>query len=859
VVVQDRVHRQIVWLGLKVGQKVGAKAQPHGEGPGRQAGEHAVIKAAAIAQPVAARRIAHAGHKQQRGVNHLGVFGLENAVSIFFHWAAGVPGMKSHGFVNFVHHRQSNLSQARLFDEFAVFFPAVQGWQGVKFPLDRPVGPDHRVRAAHQPDAHDLLQGCHPGLPIRQSQALLNQLLAQGFFLKRPFFIRVIHNLHMQFRTILTLITAASALCSAPLAALAAPSGTSAADEVLLEMNQAFKKGQSKRLSELLPRAQGHVLEPWAAYWELRARLESASADEVAAFFKRYQGTYQEDRLRNDWLLLLGQRRDWSSFVVEAPQYRMKDDREVRCYTLAMEHILAGVDMSSEVKDQWYPQKEAGEGCALAAQVHFDNQQLRPTDIWRKARLALEARQIKALRQAIAIVAPQADGAVSDLLAKPEPFLAKLKPASQRQTQELAVLALIRLADSSPDDAASLLQTQWAKQLDAQQRAWAWGAIGKQAAQKLSPDALNLFANASPADMSDEHLAWRTRAALRLGKWREALEALQAMGPQASSDATWVYWRARALQATAKTEPEQQQARQLLQSIASVRGFYELLAQEELGLPMVPPPAPEPLTTAEKEAARANPGLQRALAAIDLGLRPEGVREWNYTINLHQSGGLTDRELLAAADLACQHEVWDRCINTSERTKGVIDLTQRFPMPHKQAVLERSRAIGLDPAYVYGLIRQESRFVTDARSGVGASGLMQVMPATARWTAKKIGLTDFKPNQITERDTNIAIGTGYLKLVLDDFAGSMPMAAAAYNAGPGRPRSWRGQSGAPVMEAAIWAENVPFTETRDYVKKVLANTTIYAAMISGKTQSLKARLGQIGPRDGAATDNKDLP
>jgi soluble lytic murein transglycosylase len=169
--------------------------------------------------------------------------------------------------------------------------------------------------------------------------------------------------------------------------------------------------------------------------------------------------------------------------------------------------------------------------------------------------------------------------------------------------------------------------------------------------------------------------------------------------------------------------------------------------------------------------------------------------------------------------------------------------------------VKRSTAIGLDPAYVYGLIRQESRFIMDARSGVGASGLMQVMPATARWTAKKIGMDSFTPDQLNDRDTNIAIGTGYLKLVLDDFGGSMALAAAAYNAGPGRPRAWRN---GPVMEAAIWAENVPFTETRDYVKKVLSNTTVYAAVLSGQPQSLKARLGQVGPA-GASEINKELP
>ncbi|MCB2030960.1 MAG: lytic transglycosylase domain-containing protein, partial [Rhodoferax sp.] len=194
---------------------------------------------------------------------------------------------------------------------------------------------------------------------------------------------------------------------------------------------------------------------------------------------------------------------------------------------------------------------------------------------------------------------------------------------------------------------------------------------------------------------------------------------------------------------------------------------------------------------------------------------------------------------------------------TSERTRAFIAMEQRFPMPLHDAVISRAREIGLDPSYVYGLIRQESRFLMDARSGVGASGLMQVMPATARWTARKIGMDDFKSHQIYDRDTNITIGTAYLKLALDDFAGSMPLAAAAYNAGPGRPRSWRN---GPVIEAAAWAENIPFNETRDYVKKVLSNTTNYAALITGKPQSLKSRLGMVGPRPAAAPDvNKDLP
>lgn len=243
--------------------------------------------------------------------------------------------------------------------------------------------------------------------------------------------------------------------------------------------------------------------------------------------------------------------------------------------------------------------------------------------------------------------------------------------------------------------------------------------------------------------------------------------------------------------------------------------------------------------------------------AIAIGLRPEGNREWNYSTNLHTPGGMNDRELLAAADLACQRQVWDRCINTSDRTKEVIDFEQRFPMPLREIVVRRAGEIKLDPAYVYGLIRQESRFIMDARSHVGASGLMQVMPATAKWTAKKIGMTSFTPEQITDKEVNVAIGTGYLKLVLDDFEGSMAMAAAAYNAGPSRPRNWRN---GPVLEAAIWAENVPFQETRDYVKKVLSNTTNYAAILTRQPQSLKTRLGQVGPRNSNMVEvNPDLP
>ncbi len=646
-----------------------------------------------------------------------------------------------------------------------------------------------------------------------------------------------------------------------------------AEDQVVADMAQAFRQGDRKRLAQLLPLASGHVLESWAAYWELKSRLSEASADELEVFFKRYAGSYQEDRLRNDWLLLLGQRRDWASFAAQYPKFRMADDRELRCYALLVEPVSAAMDpgqnagqnmgqnagqnMGEELRRNWYAQRDASDGCQLAAGRLLALQKISEPDIWRKARLAIEANRPRVARSAVELIAPELGGAVGELGENPVKFLHTKATAARGQSQ-LVVLALLKIASKDASAAADLMDGKWAAQLSQEERDWVWGSIGRQAAMKLSPSAPGYFAKVhQERNLGDDALGWKVRAALRAGDWGAVGPAIGAMSDEAQRDSTWVYWRARALLANRPTEAQRLEARKRFEEIAGVRGFYEQLALEELGQRITVPPKPAVLSAEERSAARQNQGLLRGLYAIRMGLRSEGTREWNYSTNLHQPGGMDDRALLAAADLACQQEVWDRCINTSERTKGVIDAAQRYPMPHHDSVLRRSREIGIDPAYVYGLIRQESRFIMDARSGVGASGLMQVMPATARWTAKKIGMSGFTLDQLHDRETNITIGTAYLKLALDDFDASLPLAAAAYNAGPGRPRNWRN---GPQLEAAIWAENVPFSETRDYVKKVLANTTNYAALLSGQPQSLKARLGTVGPRAATQAEaNPDLP
>ena len=661
---------------------------------------------------------------------------------------------------------------------------------------------------------------------------------------------------------------------SAPLSSLYSLSSgerNTTGDNAVIDMAQAFKRGDRKRLSATLGYASGHPLEPWAAYWELRARLDEASYNEVRDFFKRYAGTYQEDRLRNDWLLMLGQRREWDTLLDEYPYYRMRDDKELQCYYLLAQFIQLGPqaqsDTSELVLQNWQSLRDADDGCTLAVDRLYDARKISELDIWRKLRVATEYNQARLAKNALKIIDPKFLPDLEDIFKNPARFLSQPILAPNRPRDELITAALIRLSASDPAEATRQLLNRWISHLSSEQRTWVWAVAGKEAALKGDPKALEYFEHASPdKDIgNDELLAWKVRVALRFDvrpRWEMIEQATLAMSSNAQREPAWTYWRARALlQKKPQTAQNAQDAQTLFNSIAGVKGFYEQLALEEMGQKITSPVRTEPLRQQEINSVKANPALRRALYAINLGLRSEGTREWNYATNLVDNrgkiGGMSDRELLAAASYACELEVWDRCVNAAERAP-TVDAALRFPMPFKDLIFARTKEIGLDPAYVYGLIRQESRFVMDARSNVGASGLMQIMPKTASWTAKKMGLINFKPESLSSRDVNITIGTGFLKLVLDSFDGSMPMAAAAYNAGPSRVRQW--QKGSTV-EGAIWAESLPFNETRDYVKKVLANTVNYQALITSEPQSLKVKLGTVGPSDGARglIENPDLP
>ena len=579
-------------------------------------------------------------------------------------------------------------------------------------------------------------------------------------------------------------------------------------------------------------------------YYVLKSKIRTANVNEINDFLKKYEGSAIADRLRNDWLLVLGQRGDWVNFDIQFPQFVVADDSQVKCYALRSKAIKQQ-KITSEARALLTSSKQYGEGCYTLVSYLVEQQQFTDADVWAQIRIAAESSSTSVAKK-LAGLLNVPEKRVVEAFDKPMNVL-KAVAISDKTSRELYLIALGRVAKTDPEKAVSALTQQMPK-LSTTDKAQGWAHIALQAAQKLQPEALTYWLRADGASLSIEAYQWRIRSALRAGDWRVVKNGVNAMPAELKNDPTWIYWYGRALQ----NEGKKEEAQTVFASIADQMHFYGQLAMEERGQKIGIPVFAKSIKAEEVSEIGKNPNLQRALKFYALNCRFEGTREWNWALR-----SLSEREHLVAAELARENNFLDRMVNTSDRTKSELDFNQRYPTPFSDSMYKATQSLGLDMAWVYGLIRQESRFVMNAKSHVGASGLMQLMPNTARYVAKKIGLGNFVPNQVNDVETNIALGTNYLNMVLTDLGGSQALASAAYNAGPGRPRAWRA-SLTRTVEGAIFAETIPFSETRGYVKNVLSNATYYAALLEKKPQSLKARLGVVAPKGLSATDS-DLP
>ena len=624
-----------------------------------------------------------------------------------------------------------------------------------------------------------------------------------------------------------------------------------AGDTDVLAAKEAAQKAQWKALELLRVRLAGHPLEAYPAYWLLAGTLDRAAAPDVQAFLARYPDGPLAESLRREWLKGLGATSQWDLFRAEHPKL-VGDDPEIACYALQERLARADAEAASEARALFVSGREAPGACdpvfaALAASKHIGK-----AEAWERIRKTLSANLVRDAKRAASLLSP-ADASFDKLVdraaADPGGFLAKEKEPATRAAREATYFALERLARHKSDEAAQRLEKLAAK-LPREDARYAWGRIAYQGAMNHEPQALQWYANAGDTPLTDVQVAWRARAALRAGDWKMVLSAIQALSPEEAREPTWRYWRARALRALGETEA----AEGLLKGLARETNFYGLLAADDLGTLAPPAWAGWQPEAADLDRVRAIPGLARAFVLYRVGLDNEGLREWLWAVR-----GLSDKDLLAAAEAARLAGIPDRAINTADRTVQFHDYAQRYPVPHRDAMAAAARQWNVDEALVYGIIRQESRFMPHARSRVGAMGLMQLMPTTARWVARQIPVQPFDAAMLVRPEVNVHMGSYYFRRVLTDL-GDQILATAAYNAGPGRARRWRDER---PLEGAIYAETIPFNETRDYVKKVFTNLWFYSHRLKGQAASMKQLLGTVpgraGDAPGAAAVSAALP
>ncbi len=578
-----------------------------------------------------------------------------------------------------------------------------------------------------------------------------------------------------------------------------------------------------------------YALYPYLQYWRISRDIRSANDADVADFLASQPGTWLAERLRADWLKELGRRELWPAYLPEYARLASPDMTH-RCYARRAELAMGNMTHLREAVSLWYTGSDSPSACTpLFSQLIFLGY-LSQEDIWRRLRLTLLAGN-PGVAKSVGTALPaelRPDSAAIDSAGRDAAALLQSGrlDLARRADREVMLYALALLSKLDPDKAASLLEVTGTR-LPELDRHTAWGLVASRAAWLHHPKALAWFQRAGTLALSDAQREWWVRAALRAGQWRQVFEVINSMGDDAQGQAVWRYWKGRALKRLGQTYA----ANALFGPLSSEFNYHGQLAAEELGSSVANPVANIRVGGEEIQRAAKDPAIARALALHSLGLRAEATDEWRWAIRNDD-----DRQLLAAAELARQQEWFDRAISTAEKTREQHNFDLRFLTPFRELASTSAREYQLDEAWVYGVIRQESRFVLEARSGTGAMGLMQLMPETARWIARKLGVLRFKVHDANGAETNIKFGVYYLRTLLDALSNQVVLATAAYNAGPRRAQRWRDNQ---ALEGAIYIESIPFGETRDYVKNVMSNAMFYAARFGQASSLLKDRLGAI--------------
>ena len=658
-------------------------------------------------------------------------------------------------------------------------------------------------------------------------------------------FRRIINTTYrLKLRALVLLLSLAAVLFSTSASALSDAILFQHAREAYNNRNESALAEDAKQL-----RMQQYPLAPYADYWLMLLKLDQARDEEVQNFLAKYIDIPFSDRVRGEWLKKLAKQGNWQSFFSEYADLQ-HEDVALQCYALLGHAQIGDINITDASKSLWMSTADLPANCNILFDLLQKTGVLTQDDIWMRFRSALQEGKLS-FAKTIAARLPDIDSSeikwldvanqTPQLILEDKFVLKKDIGIDKRFVIELQFFALDRLARIRLDDAVSLYKGLEAS-IPTHDRLFGWGIIAYHAARAHHPQALEFYSLASGELLDREQLAWEVRAALRVENWPRVLSTIAAMSAKQMDESSWRYWKARALKATAlKNSSQLAEANAIFNRLSTERHYYGWLAADELDSTITNPDLANTITEIDVSAIARNPAMKRVVEFQRLEMRWEARLEW-----LWATRNFDDQQLLAAAEFASRQKWYDIAIITADNTQQVQDYKLRYPTPYRDLIHTSANNAQVDEAWVYGLTRQESRFMHYAKSGVGASGLMQLMPATAKWAAHRMGMHDYRNDMIHDLHTNIALGTYYMRHTLDLMDGQAVMATAAYNAGPKRAKQWMGKQ---PLEAAIYIESIPFLETRTYVQKVMANAHFYALRLGTKVQTLKSRLGVVPASD----------
>jgi soluble lytic murein transglycosylase len=584
-----------------------------------------------------------------------------------------------------------------------------------------------------------------------------------------------------------------------------------------------------------------YPLYPYVEAARLERRLDDpAVAPEVQAFLDRYGDQPAARPIRREWLMTLALRKQWNEYLA-AYRPDVNDSIAARCNAYAARIALGRTDgLADKVVAEWSAPKSLPPICDPAFDWLKSQGLLTPALVERRARAALEAGEA-GLARYLARSLPATTAAPIEqwagLIEQPRASVEALIAAPSRTVDSRALLDGWRRYARADVDAAVARYPELvlARGFDASAASPFAIAVGLRLALSRDPRALDFFALGQANDFDEQAHEWHARAALWAGDWGRARKAIDAMPETLRGQNRWKYWSAR----VAEQLGDSAAAKQGYASIMSTDNWYAVLSSARLGKQFAPTLKSAGVSDAGMDRLAAETPFVRARELALCNMQSDAIAEWRAGYD-----ALDPAAQIQAIGLAARWAWYLQAISAAAKLGVFDDYDLLYPHPYDAEVRRGASLSGLPTDLIYAIIRQESLYRADARSSADAIGLMQLLPATARQTAKTWGLPAPSNASLVIPSVNVPLGSAYLRSMLDRWNGQAPFAIASYNAGPGAVKRWLPTA---PMATDVWVENIPYNETRTYVQRVSWHRVVFGWIDERKPRDFSAWLGTVQP------------